>query len=361
MKRAVLCVSNPQDYMLKLHDYSIMVVDPVTEKSRMKYLLDSADWSLLITDTDEQLQNGGDYPDERVLWYTSGTTGDSKFRSFTQQQIDLLAETICQSYQLTANDRYLSIMPLWHAHGQGMFWATQQAQCEIKYLGPKKLNSEIDFSPTFISAIPDILKILMKYQFKDLRFVRSASSPLSDHLFYAIKEHTNVPVIEAFGMTEALSHCFTNPLNGEQRVGTVGLPDGIEAKIVDGNLHIKGPSLFQPGWYDTGDMAELDNAGYYRILGRKTDRLNIRGFKIDPVSIENQLHNKFIDIGEVVVFGDNKLMCVYTGNSDQHRIKNAIINISKYCSPKMIKRVDEIPKNNAGKISRSMLTALYKS
>jgi long-subunit acyl-CoA synthetase (AMP-forming) len=70
-------------------------------------------------------------------------------------------------------------------------------------------------------------------------------------------------VIEAFGMTEAMSHCFTNPLEGPQRMGTVGLPDGIEAKIDENNhLHIKGFNVAYDDWYDTGDLAEIDEMGY---------------------------------------------------------------------------------------------------
>ena len=88
MKRAVLCVANPQDYINELNDYSIMIINPDSAESRRKYLLDNSDYSLLITDQGTSFRNGQDYANERVLWYTSGTTGDSKFCSFTQNQID---------------------------------------------------------------------------------------------------------------------------------------------------------------------------------------------------------------------------------------------------------------------------------
>jgi acyl-coenzyme A synthetase/AMP-(fatty) acid ligase len=359
MKRVALCVPNPQDYIPQLTDYSLVIINPATPESRMNYLLDNADWSLLITPAGEQYRDGSDYPNERALWYTSGTTGDSKFRSFTQAQLDFQAKNICSCYNITANDRYLSIMPLWHSHGQGLYWAMQYAGCEVKYIQTAQLADTIDYDPTIISAIPDFLKLFTRQTFKNLRFVRSASSSLPDALYYKLREWSGVPVIESFGMTEAASHCFTNPLYGEQRIGTVGLPSGIEAKIVNRELYIQGPSVFQPGWYNTGDYAEQDSAGYYCILGRVTDRLTIKGYKIDPVSIENQLYN-MLAVDEIVVFGDDKVMCVYRGNVEPDQVKQALIAVDPRCNPRFLQQVKEIPKNNAGKISRSLLKELYQ-
>ena len=144
MKRAVLCVANPQDYIPRLNNYSIMIVNPVAPPARTKYLLDRADWSLLITDKNQQTRDGQDYGDERVLWYTSGTTGDSKFCSFTQEQVDILANKICKNYDITANDRYVNVMSLWHAHGQGFYWATQLAGCERHFLSIKDIRKMIN-------------------------------------------------------------------------------------------------------------------------------------------------------------------------------------------------------------------------
>jgi len=361
MKRAVICVDHPENYIGEFAEHmSVMVVNPASNASRLKYLLDNADYSVLITAQGIESRAGGDYGDEQALWYTSGTTGDSKFRSFTRAQLMHVAETICRSYAITANDRYLSIMPLWHAHGQGMYWAAQYAGCEIKYAAATDLKNQIAFSPTFVSAIPDVLRVMMRQQFSDLRFVRSASSALPNQLYYDLQTWSRVPVIEAFGMTEAASHCFTNPLDGEQRIGTVGLPDGIEAEIRDGVLHIQGASVFQQGWYDTGDLAEQDTTRYYRILGRVQDRITVKAYKLDPASIENQLYNILPTIGEAVVFGDSSVMCIYTGDVDEQQVRTALTQIGAPCNPKFLQRVNTIPKNAAGKTSRSMLKDLYR-
>jgi len=359
MKRAVLCVANPQDYINQLNDYSIMIVNPDSAESRRRYLLDNADYSLLITDQGTSFRNGQDYANERVFWYTSGTTGDSKFCSFTQNQIDLLATKICRTYDISANDRYVGIMPLWHAHGQGMFWAAQQAKCETIFITVKNIKTMPDHSPTFITAIPDLLKVVGKLKFDHLRFIRSASSALSNELYIDLKSQHRVPIIEAFGMTEALSHCFTNPLHGEQRMGTVGLPDGVEADVVDGQLYIKGPTVFCSNWYNTGDLASVDSDGYYTILGRHRDQISVRGIKLNPISLENQLKSAITNIGECVIFGNTSVKCLYTGECNPAEIKQFLNSIGAHCNPRMLEKVETIPLSPSGKISRLWLEKHY--
>ena len=321
MKRAVLCVPDPWNYYDQLQDWSVMTVNPDNTPDRQKYLLDHSDWSMKITSTGVEHRDGGNYANEKLFWYTSGTTGDSKFCSFTQSQLDLMSRTICSAYDITANDRYVGIMPLWHAHGQGMYWATKLAGCETNFISPDKIKLMPDYGPTFITAVPDFLKIIGKLDFDCLRFIRSASAPLPNNTYQYLKQKYQVPIIEAFGMTEALSHCFTNPLHNEQRIGTIGKPDGVVADIVDSQLYIKGPTVFCSNWYNTGDLAFVDNDGYYRILGRHRDQINVRGIKLNPVSLENQLTSAIADIGECVVFGSTSVKCLYTGNCDPIQIK----------------------------------------
>ena len=359
MKRAVLCVTNPQDYIPQLNDYSIMVINPDAAASRNEYLLAKSDYSLLITPDGDHLRNGGDYHNERVLWYTSGTTGDSKFCSFSQEQIDILAQRICTTYNITANDRYVSIMSLWHAHGQGFYWATQLAGCETHYVPVKDIRTMSSYSPTFITAVPDVLRVIGQLTFDHLRFIRGASAALPNTLFTELKHKFNVPIIEAFGMTEALSHCFTNPLNGQRRMGTIGLPDGVEADIVDGQLYIKGPTLFTADWYNTGDLAEQDEAGYYRILGRHRDQINVKGKKLNPVSLETQLLNHIPGLADCVVFGSDAVKCLYVGTCDPEDIRRYLIALGPQCKPKVLECVDVVPVSPSGKISRTWLDSKF--
>lgn len=356
MKRAVLCVKNPQDYISQLDDYSIMIVNPDSPPARLEYLLDRSDWSLLITQHKHEFRDGADYDNERLFWYTSGTTGDSKFYSFTQQQLDSKIKTIVDCYDITEKDRYVSVMPLWHAHGQGFYWATKHIGCETHFLSGHQIKELPKLSPTFVTAIPDFLKLVVRLDLSNMRFIRSASSPLSDSLYLGLKEKFKIPIIEAFGMTEALSHCFTNPLYGEQKMGTVGLPSGIEAMISDNDrLHIRGESVFTDQWFDTGDLARCDEDGYYRILGRSQDRINVRGYKLDPVSIESQLKSKDPNIEECVIFGKEEVNCIFTGPIDKKQVIDYLVDIHPFCRPRWIERFDQIPVPPSGKVSRSWL------
>jgi acyl-coenzyme A synthetase/AMP-(fatty) acid ligase len=360
MKRAVICVPNPWDYIpLYEKKYSIMVLNPSATPVRNQYLLDNSDWSLYVTADAVKERAGQDYPNERALWYTSGTTGDSKFCSFSHDQIEFVCRQVINSYNITANDRYIGIMGLWHAHGQLFYWLSRMVDMETHFLPISKLASLHTYSPTFITAIPDILKTIMRQPFDSLRFVRSASSALYDPLYKTLRETLQVPVVEAFGMTESCSHCFTNPLDGERRMGSVGLPDGVEARVLNEHLYIRGPSVSVAGWMDTGDLARVDNDGYYYILGRARDRIDVRGYKLDPISLEQHISTEFPEILECAVFGTDSVKCVYAGPVDVDKIVEFLKSLGSYCRPSFIEQVVEIPKNASGKVSRTMLNELF--
>ena len=216
------------------------------------------------------------------------------------------------------------------------------------------------YSPTFVTAIPGILKIVGNLDLTNLRFIRSASAAMPTTLYHALAHKFQVPVLEAFGMTEALSHCFTNPLHGEQRPGTVGMPSGIDAKIQNQHLMIKGPCVCHDDWYDTGDLAQLDQHGYYKIIGRHRDQINVNGYKINPISVENQLLSTIPGLETCVVFGSTRLKCLYTGACSPDLIQHRLISINRHCRAVLIQQVDSIPTQDTGKISRTWLETQYQ-
>ena len=338
-----------------------MTVNPDNSASRQQYLLENSDWSMMITQNGIEHRDGGDYPNERILAYTSGTTGDSKFYSFSQTQVDHCVNAIVQSYELTANDRYVGVMPLWHAHGQAFYWATKQIGCETHFLSVANLRNMPSYSPTFITGVPDILKTVSQLSFDSLRFVRSASSAMSNKLFQDLQDRLQVPIIEAFGMTEAYSHCFTNPLHGEQRMGTVGLPSGIEAQIENQHLMIRGPAVWTNDWIDTGDLAKQDDHGYYRILCRSVDQLNIKGKKFNPVSLESQLLRHITTLEACAIFGNHELNCVYVGDCEPKEIQQFLFELDPHLRPRSLTQVDTIPVPDSGKISRSFLKQQFNA
>lgn len=360
MKRCVISSREPWIWIDKFPDHSIMIVNPEAPHDRYNYLIQKSDYSLLVTDSGILERDGADYPGEKVLWYTSGTTGDSKFYGFSQEQLDTMSTQICHDYQLTANDRYFGIMPLWHAHGQGFYWAVKKAGCETQWGTIKDKQRLEKMQPTFLTAIPDLMPVVARLDLHQLRFLRTASAAMPEVIAKLLEQTFAVPVIEAFGMTETLSHCFTNPLHGPQRIGTVGLPSGIDAKIdQDNRLWLKGPCVFQQDWFDTGDLAQQDSLGYFRILGRSVDQINLKGIKYSPVSIENQVLALLPHLQELVIFGNHRIKCLYVGDAEPQDLHRALGSIIPKMKQPLILPVASIPKNSSNKISRSMLDSMF--
>jgi acyl-coenzyme A synthetase/AMP-(fatty) acid ligase len=249
-------------------------------------------------------------------------------------------------------------MPLWHGHGQSFYWVTKRLNCERNFLSVKDVMSIPHYQPTFLTAIPHILKLFLRCKLSNLRFIRSGAAPMPATLYQELKEKFKVPVLESCGFTESLNIGFCNRI-GREVQGTVGLPVGIEAKINQGHLEIKGPSVFVDGWYDTGDLAEQDDFGNFKLLGRSKDQINVKGIKINPLSLESNLTKNFSEIGEVVIFGTDSVKCLYTGSTEPIKIKKFLGNLGQYCWPTIVKQVNEIPLSPGGKVSRHFLNMLY--
>ena len=360
MRRAVIASRRPWEWLPQLDDYSVMIVNPDFPQSRYQYLLSKSDYSILITDNEHQERNGGDYKNERLYLYTSGTTGDSKFYSFSQQQLDRICDVMIASYQVSSNDRYFGCMPMWHAHGHIWYWATRRAKCAAAFGDINNVRQIESFQPTFLSAIPKLLKVCQRLDLKCLRFLRSASVAMPRQIHEQLLQRFEVPVLEAFGITEAISHCFTNPLEGPQKIGTVGLADGVQARIDQHHhLWIKSDSAYTSDWFDTGDIASVDDDGYYTILGRHLDQINVHGVKINPLSIENQLMERFHNMEECAVFGCSVLKCLYKGDVKADEVHRFLLSLGPQCRPSLLQQVDAIPTNESGKISRQALENLY--
>jgi acyl-coenzyme A synthetase/AMP-(fatty) acid ligase len=355
MKRAVVCAADPWRYLQQVEGYSQMFIDPQLPKAVLDQLLDHIDWSLLISDGEIKTRQGRNFRNESIVWYTSGTTGASRIYSFTQDQVDLKTSIMRKTYDMTDNDRYASLMPLWHAHGNIFYRAAKSAGCEIDFFGIKDHKKMAKFSPTMISAMPAMIKLFGKYSFENLRFVRSSSAPLPPNLFQQFRSHFRCPVIDAWGMTESLGHCITNPLYGEQRVGTVGLPDGIDVLIKDQRLFIKGPTVSAKDWFETGDLAEYDQKGYIKLLGRSQDLIMIGTVKLLPETIEHRLLQSIDGLEQVVIFGKTNIKILFVGECSKDALAQAVKSQCHGISPSLVEKVGKIPKTLLGKISRSNL------
>jgi acyl-CoA synthetase (AMP-forming)/AMP-acid ligase II len=223
-----------------------------------------------------------------------------------------------------------------------------------------------------------------------LRFTRSCSSALAPELMREAERRYGVPMVEAYGMTEATHQMTSNPLPPAPRIpGSVGVPAGAEVRIVDvagadvaagepGEVAIRGPGLtpgylhneqanadaFFDGWFRTGDEGTLVD-GYLHLRGRLKEMIIRGGENISPYEIEAVLQ-AHPQVAEAVVFGvdDAKYgqtvaaAVVLRGPATAADVREqARRSLAAFKVPDRIHILDEIPKTPTGKVQRSRMAA----
>ena len=262
--------------------------------------------------------------DVALVLHTSGTTALPKVVPLTQANLMASARQIAATLKLTPSDRCLNLMPLFHTHGlsgallssiaSGATFVTTPA-LEPASFGRWLIDSEA----TWYTAVPTMHQVIVAAM-RDtklprptkLRFVRSSSSPLPPPVAVELEALFAVPVLQAYGMTEASHQIACNPLPpGRRKPGSVGLPAGTEIRIVGdggrvlsrgerGEVCIAGPGVFGAyadnpeanrtsfidGFFRTGDEGYLDEDGYLFLTGRLKEMINRGGEKIAPAEID---------------------------------------------------------------------------
>jgi oxalate---CoA ligase len=269
-----------------------------------------------------------------VILSSSGTTGAPKVVPLSTVQLLETATLIARHNELAVDDRGFNPLPLWHVNAEVVaLLATLVAGSSLVLedsfhrTGFWKLIK--DFDVTWINAVPAIVSRLTVIQGDEitaprLRFVRSASAPLSPALSERFESMTGVPVVQSYGMTEAASQICANPIGGPRKSGSVGVPVGVDVRIVPseespnvGSIEIKGSTVISAydghsyadrfdadGWLSTGDLGYFDEDGYLFIVGRSDDVINRGGEKIYPLEIENLLA-AMDEVAMVVVVGED--------------------------------------------------------
>ncbi len=274
--------------------------------------------------------------DVALLLHTSGTTSKPKSVPIRHRNLAASAASIAAGYGLGDDDVSQCAMPLFHVHGLvAATLATLHSGGTV--LLPRRFVSSRFWTygdrhgMSWFTAVPTIHQVLC--QRKDqgenarLRFARSCSSALSPQLWETFEERFGVPLVEAYGMTEATHQMATNPLPPDRREpGSVGRATGTEIAIVDeqwrrlphgtsGEVVVRGPGVvdgyldnpeataaaFRDGWFRTGDSGTLDAAGYLRLDGRLKELINRGGEKISPYEVEDVLL-RHAAVAEAVAF-----------------------------------------------------------
>jgi len=342
--------------------------------------------------------------DIALLLHTSGTTSRPKLVPLTQANLTASARHIAESLGLTQDDRCLNVMPLFHVHGlEAALLATiasgGSVVCCPGFNAPRFFDWVTEFAPTWYTAVPTIHQsVLARAKQQNvsgthLRFIRSCSSALAPSLMEELEAAFRVPVIEAYGMTEAAHQMTSNPLPpGERKPGSVGVPAGPEVAIMDdggrllppaaaGEIVIRGANVtrgyignpeanaaaYKDGWFRTGDQGYIDADGYLFLSGRLKEIINRGGEKIAPREVDETLLTHPA-VSQAVAFsaphstlGETVAAAVVLRPGCDATEKDlrefAAEGLALFKVPEKILFLKEIPKGATGKIQRIGLAA----
>jgi acyl-CoA synthetase (AMP-forming)/AMP-acid ligase II len=339
-----------------------------------------------------------------LLMYTSGTTGKPKGALLTHANLLHSARSVCLWHGLTASDKVLSSLPLYHINGQCIATLSPFASGG-SIVAPHKFSASnwwkwvATYRPTWLNLVPTIIAYLLNDasaagteapKWPDIRFARSASAPLPPEQHRAFEEIFGIDVIEAMGMTECASVVFCNPPIKEQRkYGTPGLPCGVTARVVStdsglalgdhstGELQLRGANVMSgyynapqktseaisdDGWLRTGDLGHRDGDGFYFVTGRIKELIIKGGENIAPREIDEVLlaHPAVLEAAAVGIpdanYGQEILAAVVLKSGatcDEDTLRDHCLRLlGRYKTPKVFRFVAELPKGPSGKVQR---------
>jgi acyl-CoA synthetase (AMP-forming)/AMP-acid ligase II len=335
-----------------------------------------------------------------LLLHTSGTTSKPKIVPLRQRNLAHSTRTIADNYALTAQDVSVCVMPLFHVHGLlASTLATLHSGGTVvvrSRFSPRTFWEDVvRHGGTWYSAVPTLHQLLVARAESEappphgLRFARSCSSALPPVLQAALEETLRIPVVQAYGMTEASHQMCSNPLPpGEQRPGSVGPATGVEAAVLDdewrtlppgevGEVAVRGRSVidgyrdnpaaneasFRDGWFRTGDSGTISADGYVTLNGRIKELINRGGEKISPHEVENALASHPA-VAEAVAYAvpDERYgeqvaaAVVLRGEASADELaKHCSTRLAAFKLPVSIALLDAIPKGPTGKVQRRLL------
>ena len=341
-----------------------------------------------------------------LLMYTSGTTGVPKGVMLTQSNLVANGWAISTEHGLTAQDRVLMVLPLYHINA-----------FTVNMLAPLVHGGSIVMTPkfsalkfwdlatrhacTWINVVPTIISYLLEGEapalesLGQIRFCRSASAALPVEYLHAFEAKFGIGIVETMGLTETAAPSFSNPMDTSQRkAGAVGRASGCEAKVIDaqlqdmpdgtiGEIVIRGPQVmrgyyknpkatqdaFTPdGWLRTGDLGYRDADGFFFVTGRIKELIIKGGENIAPREIDEVLlqHPAVLEAAVVGIpdkhYGQEIRACVILREGhepDVESLRTFCVNkLGRYKTPKEFWFVRELPRGPSGKVQRLKLLEL---
>jgi len=342
--------------------------------------------------------------DLAALLYSSGTTGRPKGIMLSHGNLGINGRTLAEIWGFTADDVLLHALPVFHVHG--LFVATSCvlfSGASMYWLDRFDAGQVLAALPecTVLMGVPTYYTRLLaepgftRESCANMRLFISGSAPLLTETFEEFERRTGHTILERYGMTETNMNS-SNPLQGERRPGTVGLPlPGVELRVVGedgevvpsgatGDLQVRGPNVFQGYWrmpektredftadgfFNTGDKATISADGYVSIVGRSKDMIICGGLNVYPKEIEGLLDDMDGVLESAVIgvphpdFGE-AVVAVIVPTAGAAPDEPAVVAHSKrelanFKVPKRVFFVDELPRNAMGKVQKNLLRERY--
>ncbi len=351
--------------------------------------------------------------DLAMLQYTGGTTGLAKGAVGLHKNLSANVAMLQEWLEWEeAKEGFVGAIPFFHSYGMITALIFSVAIAGTLYVIPnprdqKDLLSTIDkYKPTLFPGVPAMYIAINnnpdvaagKYDVTSIRACISGSAPLMMETKRRFEELTGGNLVEGFGMTETFVATHCNPIKGESREGSIGLPlPNVESRIVDavdgetdmpvgeiGELIIKGPTVMKgywnmptetvnalrDGWLYSGDIARMDEDGYFYIEDRKKDMIIAGGYNVYPREIEEVLitHPAVMEAAVAGVpdpkRGETVIAWIVKKPGDQtteEEIKEwSKTQLAAYKYPRLIIFRDELPKTTVGKVLKRELVKEQK-
>jgi malonyl-CoA/methylmalonyl-CoA synthetase len=343
-------------------------------------------------------------PDTTVLMiYTSGTTGRPKGAQITAGNLTSNLDALHTAWGWREDDVLLHALPVFHLHGlvvalHGALHAGASALALRKFDARRVLDTLVMRECSMFMGVPAIYQRILAlpdatdYDLSGMRLLTSGSDRLPDELFLGFRETFGHTLLERYGMTETGMN-ISNPLDGERRMGSVGLPlPGVEARIVDpdseaalpdgevGAVQVRGPNVFrgywrQPqktadaftpdGWLRTGDLGLREPDGYFTLKGRAKDLIISGGLNVYPSEVERVL-SEHDAVAASVVFGcpdpawGERVVAAVVVEPGEAATGDDLIGfcrerLAAYKCPKAVVLVESLPRNAMGKVLKGEL------
>jgi malonyl-CoA/methylmalonyl-CoA synthetase len=352
---------------------------------------------------ERRLLDHRDNNDTAVIIYTSGTTGRPKGAEITHGNLISNLQALHEAWGWTPDDVLLHVLPIFHVHGlfvalHGALHAGATTVLMREFYAKRTLQMLSRGQCTVFMAVPTIHQRLLdvpdakQFDLSKVRLITSGSDRLPDEVFTGFQQMFGYTLLERYGMTETGMNC-SNPLQGERRLGSVGLPlAGVQVRVINpdhaqplpdgeiGEVQLRGSNLFkgywkQPqktaesftadGWFRTGDLGFREPDGYLTLCGRSKDLIISGGLNIYPPEVERVLA-EHPAVAACAVIGcpdrewGERVTAVVVLNQDESISGADLIafcreRLAPYKSPKSIVFKEDLPRNAMGKVQKAEL------